>query len=955
MITVNASRREPICLRHQGENDAMRVAFPLSAFEADWPGGTPLLLVQRPRSSRDAEAYPVALSVDGHTAYWTVSASDIEYSGYGKAQLQWRVEDVLVKSCIYDTVCVPSLHAGAEPPYEPSKRWFDAIQAQIGDLSKLTTEEKENLVAAINEAARSGGSGGGVQADWSQNDTQATDFVKNRPGAYMTDPVETEIFDGILQEQAETTMQYVPKLGDAITISVNGETIQTSVKLDPDAQLYCFGNVTYAEFVGGTVENCVFFGYESGWAQLAKGSYVSQSAIVTTAQSKPVMLDAKYIPKELFQIDVSASVSGNTPSVYKVSATYEEIKAVREAGKTPLVVLNSDTYLKLVKNDRRNKTYTFFGYYSSTISYTLVIAESGEHTISKDTVIDTIPYSTKIPEKSTVNGYAGDSENVARADHRHPKTQSLIDFSKPVTAYTLKTVEIGTLEYDKTNPKTWRSSGLDIVVGSEITMTADDGSTATTQWLGNAQFNMIKPGDANPTHIVNLNYNCVNDSYIASIEVFYTNKVTGLVLKYDVNAYKQSTSYQQFILAPYMVAPHLLLASQNGLHKLTVDDNRNVLVDGVSVDGTVTEANIEKALGYKPIGADDVPVKSVNGQTGEAKTNWYFNVTGSVASPATTQTAAQIVAAQKAGFAPICSATFSDFQGLPATLPALLISDMACVFGGIGSTGGNTFYLTVMIDGAGTLTAKTDDVASKDDIPTIPTELKNPHSLNIKIGDTTTSYDGSAAKTVEIPEGGGTDASLGITGAAAGKIPKIKAVDAAGKPTEWEATALPNEAFIVYFTQEIQLAGDPILTSDRTPEEVITAIASKKLVIALLEQDNKVTQLCNIANNGGYLYFFTIGKAGDVVGIGWNIERDMESGTTYTLTTMAPWNFIGYNGVSGPYQIFGTGELGGYEFKQHIGFENLPGVTASDNGKFMRVVNGAWAAVEIANANGGSF
>ena len=162
MITVNASRREPICLRHQGENDAMRVAFPLSAFEADWPGGTPLLLVQRPRSSMDAEAYPVALSVDGHTAYWTVSASDVEYSGYGKAQLQWRVEDVLVKSCIYDTVCVPSLHAGAEPPDEPSKRWFDAIQAQIGDLSKLTTKAKDNLVAAINEAARSGGGSGGA-------------------------------------------------------------------------------------------------------------------------------------------------------------------------------------------------------------------------------------------------------------------------------------------------------------------------------------------------------------------------------------------------------------------------------------------------------------------------------------------------------------------------------------------------------------------------------------------------------------------------------------------------------------------------------------------------------------------------------------------------------------------------------------------------------------------------
>lgn len=587
MITVNASRREPICLRHQGENDAMRVAFPLSAFEADWPGGTPLLLVQRPRSSMDAEAYPVALSVDGLTAYWTVSASDVEYSGYGKAQLQWRVEDILVKSCIYDTVCVPSLHAGAEPPDAPSKRWFDAIQAQIGDLSKLTTKAKDNLVAAINEAARSGGgSGGSVQPDWSQNDAQAADFVKNRPGAYMTDPVETEIFDGILQEQAQTTMQYVPKLGDAITISVNSETIQTSVKLDPDAQLYCFGNVTYAEFVGGTVENCVFFGYEDGWVQLAKGSYVSQSAIVTTAQSKPVMLDAKYIPKELFQIDVSASVSGNTPSVYEVSATYEEIKAVREAGKTPVVVLNTDTYLKLVENDRRNKTYTFFGYYSSTISYTLVIAESGEHTISKDTVIDTIPYSTKIPKKSTISGYAGDSKDVARADHIHPITQSVIDFSEPSYTLTTKTVQIGTLEYDKTNPTRWKDSGLDIVIGTEITMTADDGATDTTQWLGYAQFNMRKPGDANPTYQVRIRYNCVDDSYTAVIDPYYADKVTGVVLKYNAPYFAQSASVQHFILAPYTVAPHLLLASPNGLHKLTVDDDGNVLVDGKKIGGS---------------------------------------------------------------------------------------------------------------------------------------------------------------------------------------------------------------------------------------------------------------------------------------------------------------------------------------------------------------------------------
>lgn len=35
--------------------------------------------------------------------------------------------------------------------------------------------------------------------------------------------------------------------------------------------------------------------------------------------------------------------------------------------------------------------------------------------------------------------------------------------------------------------------------------------------------------------------------------------------------------------------------------------------------------------------------------------------------------------------------------------------------------------------------------------------------------------------------------------------------------------------------------------------------------------------------------------------------------------------------------------------------KELPAVTASDNGKFLRVISGAWAAVSISDANGVSF
>lgn len=444
MITVNASRREPICLRHQGENDAMRVAFPLSAFEADWPGGTPLLLVQRPRSSRDAEAYPVALSVDGHTAYWTVSASDVEYSGYGKAQLQWRVEDVIVKSCIYDTVCVPSLHAGVEPPDEPSKRWFDAIQAQIGNLDDLTTEEKKNLVAAINEAARSGGGSGGA----------------------------------------------------------------------------------------GTIDMRVANGY------------------------------------------IQYSNDGG--------ATWENLIAIAD----------------------------------------LKGADGAPGTDGKDGA----------PGKDGSTGKDGAPGK------------------------------------DGVTP--------DIKIGTVTTLPA--GSAATASMGGTA---------AQPT--INL-----------------------------------------------------------GIPKGADGDNANVTKDAVV-----------GALGFTPISADDVPVKSVNGATGATKSTFYVTITSAEdESISADKTLEEIYTAYEKGFAVYAKTATSPQIIVPLTIAVHSGNDYAVVFNGAVTFGDTTEY-AISNDGSGwTIYAK--DIAFKDNIPTIPTALKNPHPLNIKIGNATTIYDGSAEKTVEIPESGPTDAQV---------------------------------------------------------------------------------------------------------------------------------------------------------------------------------------------------
>ena len=75
----------------------------------------------------------------------------------------------------------------------------------------------------------------------------------------------------------------------------------------------------------------------------------------------------------------------------------------------------------------------------------------------------------------------------------------------------------------------------------------------------------------------------------------------------------------------------------------------------------------------------------------------------------------------------------------------------------------------------------------------------------------------------------------------------------------------------------------------------------------------------------------TLGK-GDV-GLG-NVDNVKQ----YSATNPPPYPVTSVNGKTGAVTV-----------------HEVPAVTTTDNGKFLRVVSGAWAAVEIANANGGSF
>ena len=154
---------------------------------------------------------------------------------------------------------------------------------------------------------------------------------------------------------------------------------------------------------------------------------------------------------------------------------------------------------------------------------------------------------------------------------------------------------------------------------------------------------------------------------------------------------------------------------------------------------TQTVANIPSAL-----------VTSVNGATGDVKSTFYVTVTQEKNNSVTAdKTAEEVYAAYAAGYA--VYAIVNIYNGYPTIFPMIgCLKESGQVLLLFAALTEPKSSMAVSYNGFAWLII-TETLLSSGDI-TIPEVLPNPNALNIKIGDTTTSYDGSAAKTVEIPE-----------------------------------------------------------------------------------------------------------------------------------------------------------------------------------------------------------
>ena len=306
---------------------------------------------------------PDELLQDWHplTAYAYVTD---DAGGYTKVQVDFAVHR---RARPADYVYTPTEHAG-----------FDRLRAEIGDLADLTTEAKANLVAAINEAAASGGGG----ADWSQNDPDGDGYVANRPGGYMTDPVITDADTFTITSAEGEDGRYMTMVAvESSAITLSDYAIGDGVIVDFGGQSYsltwqsaggmpaCGAAVTDEGPVWSSVPFYIMAVFGEKGSLEAYYIYL-QNAVTSPVQVKlkmakqtPVRIPMKYLESDVYIVKVTGKSNEQRPGVdgsdvsydVTVSATYDDIVAAINAGKMPILLggttLSDDPVLHLVNHN----------------------------------------------------------------------------------------------------------------------------------------------------------------------------------------------------------------------------------------------------------------------------------------------------------------------------------------------------------------------------------------------------------------------------------------------------------------------------------------------------------------------------------------------------------------------------------------------------------------------------
>lgn len=147
MYIINIRPGDAMEIGRRGEHNARQVSFDLRDWMAHYGAeGRAELIFQRPG---DSAPYPVAIAREGSSAVWTITATDTEKAGSGRAELRYYMGDTLAKSAASSITVSDAMEEPGKIPDPPGQSWLD----QALDAARRAEH-------AADRAEGGGGSGG---------------------------------------------------------------------------------------------------------------------------------------------------------------------------------------------------------------------------------------------------------------------------------------------------------------------------------------------------------------------------------------------------------------------------------------------------------------------------------------------------------------------------------------------------------------------------------------------------------------------------------------------------------------------------------------------------------------------------------------------------------------------------------------------------------------------------
>lgn len=145
MIEITAVPGKVLMLGRQGENLARKVIFSVSGVRAEFGDGAFRLSARR---AGESNVYPAAVTENGDTVEWSLTAADTQNAGRGSCELAYYAGDVRLKTWVYDTAVAKSLTGS--PETDPYDEFLDEINRLAAEAAISQREAKNSENAAKN-------------------------------------------------------------------------------------------------------------------------------------------------------------------------------------------------------------------------------------------------------------------------------------------------------------------------------------------------------------------------------------------------------------------------------------------------------------------------------------------------------------------------------------------------------------------------------------------------------------------------------------------------------------------------------------------------------------------------------------------------------------------------------------------------------------------------------------